>query len=548
MRYASCACFCGSLVNLGSVPTRSMPSGQSPMVNGEVPEQLSTGENHQDLMRCPLELINAFEFQLEKCFKLSEDFGSPKKFSVSDGRYLTDSFWHKLLATAPVQPLGHKGTLFNAYISSLNLNKCEDQSSLYLDLPEDEDLAFAFDHHSLITSQLPDAYDEDPIKTADEVIREIDLIMGHDDEVSFNHGDDSPVGEAHPVNCTVLGSNLLPEKELRNLSLDQLNALLEDFEACVREYSAVLVQELAYREELDFEQEQKDVFIARLDEMHRRLERRRRRSSMPPVSRRRTQYEKTPQTAIVNQSEEFTFDSSAGEDPESPISSRATQKQHVPKEATQVLSRAHSAAQAAVAVASSAIRRQWNRLSRGPDELASMEQCMPDRDTITAAPTESSRAITIARLRKWAGRKAAEALNSHTSGSFRALLRRTNRRSEPVKSNMSCMREARSALTSPTSSQTELPSLPTTLTHSASGHLVGHHELSSDDLEYKNLTTTIPYHRSPYHEGPTVEQLQLFNEMLLAILTNNPNLTPMLTDYILNVYAPADRRPSKLPI
>lgn len=127
--------------------------------------------------------------------------------------------------------------------------------------------------------------------------------------------------------------------ELHNLSLDQLNALLEDLEACVREYSAVLVQELAYREELDFEQEQKDIFIARLDEMHRRLERRRRRSSMPPVNRRRAQYEKPQPTAVVNQSEEFTFDSSAGEDPESPISSRGTQRQPTSKESTQVLSR-----------------------------------------------------------------------------------------------------------------------------------------------------------------------------------------------------------------
>lgn len=159
---------------------------------------------------------------------------------------------------------------------------------------------------------------------------------------------------------------------------------------------------------------------------------------------------------------------------------------------------AHSAAQAAVAVASSAIRRQWHRLSRGPEELATMEQSISNRDPPAATPTDSSRAITIARLRKWAGRKAAEALSSHTSGSFRALLRRANRRAEPVKSNLSCMREARSALTSPTSSQTELPPFPVTLTHSASGHLVGHRELSSDDLEYKVRRSRFQFMLSTY--------------------------------------------------
>ncbi len=50
------------------------------------------------------------------------------------------------------------------------------------------------------------------------------------------------------------------------------------------------------------------------------------------------------------------------------------------------------------------------------------------------------------------------------------------------------------------------------------------------------LSTKIPYHRSSgaFSEGPTVGHLELFNEFLLCMLTNNPNLTPLLTDYILN--------------
>lgn len=118
-----------------------MSAGQSDMVNGELHGQFSSSAD-PDLMRCPLKLINAFEFQLEKCFKLSEDFDCPKAFSVDVGRHFGDSwvycissscclsFWHKFLTSDPAQPLWHKGTLYNAYINSLDLTRCEVSSHI----------------------------------------------------------------------------------------------------------------------------------------------------------------------------------------------------------------------------------------------------------------------------------------------------------------------------------------------------------------------------------------------------------------------------------
>ncbi|KAF7256967.1 hypothetical protein EG68_07485 [Paragonimus skrjabini miyazakii] len=503
--------------------------------------------------------VHAFECQLEQCFQSCQDFtfGDPNGSAAANLSLYTKKSSNLVFglfeSVTPFQ--WHSSNVFRAYIESLSLADFQKGESLNFDLPEDDDLTFAFDHHSLITSQLPDSYDE-PIKTADEVIREINLIMGHGDEDEDEEVVFSPLGDecfsniSLPQRTAVVDTNLFSEANLNSLSLNQLNALLEDLEECVREYSAVLVQELAYREELDFEQEQKDVFIARLDEMHHRLERRRRRSSMPPVS-----------TDHLPMPIPFSPDVLRTENSPSPVRSKDYRTVHKNEQAP-VINRAHSAAQTAAAVASTAtslLKRHWHRLSRGPDELmkpAYTQSMIPSKSepypktslpaSSTAVPIHTSRAATIARLRNWAGRKASEALNSGTSiGSFRALLRRANPLGTVPKMPAPCIREARSAATTPTSSQ---PDLPATLTHSASGHLVGHHEISSDDLEYKNLTTTIPYHRSPYQDGPTVEQLQLFNEMLLAILTNNPNLTTMLTDYILNVYAPADRRPSKLPI
>ncbi|TGZ61348.1 hypothetical protein CRM22_008034 [Opisthorchis felineus] len=558
------------------------------MLNGETN---SHGHDEADTVLSSLHALNlgnAFECELEKCFKLHPDLdfdetvNSPN--TVHQAQHASGCLRLMLDFLPAIDPFDWRtSTLFREFINSLSLDSEQKPNGLNFDLPEDEDLAFAFDHHSLITSQLPDTYDDEnePIKTAEEVIREIDLIMGHDEDILLpSFGEPCPNGDL-PLSGTAIDASPISESDLENLSLNQLNALLEELEACVREYSAVLVQELAYREELDFEQEQKDVFIARLDEMLRRLERRRRRCSMPPIS-------SSLNPAVVDTVKPFDYEHGNDEFEVTDFSSQSVvghtdgpvSGQRCP---APVLSRAQSAAHAAVAAATSAtalLKRQWHRLSRGPDELNSVEQnplsdqCPVNSDRVCSpyermglrnshmcrgnnsssgksAPhpiVNSSRAATIVRLRKWASRKASEALNSGTNGSFRALLRRTAKRDASSGMVPICIREARSAVTTPTSSQIELPTIPPTLTHSASGHLVGNQEISADILEYKNLTTTIPYHRSPYEEGPSVEQLQVFNELLLAILTNNPNLTPMLTDYILNVYAPADERPSKLPI
>lgn len=542
-----------------------------PMFNGSDVSQLSK-RDHDDLSSLPMNLVKAFELELERVFRSKLDVCD--LYSVTEFRRRGGFAKYQSLLSARRDDMfdWRSSNLFANLVKTLNLNKDDKLEAVNLDLPEDEDLAFAFDHHSLITSQLPDSFDE-PIKTADEVIREIDMIMGNDEELVF-----LPLEEEFTDGClrngsATLGTPPFTEAALETLSLNRLNGLLEDLETCVREHSAILVHELAYREELDFEQEQKDIFIARLDEMHRRLERRRRRSSMPPVDRNRFMHN-SPIHSIRSQNG---FDEPSPCAKNSDRSPGSSQKDGIP-----VLTRAQSAAHAAVAAASSAttlLKRKWHRLSRGADELTdfataerhsydtaprssdgvesaddSREPRMDEQERCRSAAsaadtTTSSRAVTIARLRKWASRKAHGALTSvGTTGSFRALLHRTGQYSGTDKTPISYMREARSAVTTPTSSHADSPVVPSTLVHSASGHLVGSHELNSNDLEYKNLSTTIPYHRSPHNKGPTVEELQLFNEMLLAILTNNPNLTPMLTDYILNVYAPADRRPSRLPI
>lgn len=51
-------------------------------------------------------------------------------------------------------------------------------------------------------------------------------------------------------------------EKLKNLSLDQLQDLNEDLETKVQRHSEVLVKQLARRDELEFEKEQKNAFIS----------------------------------------------------------------------------------------------------------------------------------------------------------------------------------------------------------------------------------------------------------------------------------------------
>ena len=56
------------------------------------------------------------------------------------------------------------------------------------------------------------------------------------------------------------------------MSISQLNALVDELDLCIRHYSACLVRELALREELEYEQEVKDVFFTRLHEVQTRMD------------------------------------------------------------------------------------------------------------------------------------------------------------------------------------------------------------------------------------------------------------------------------------
>lgn len=145
----------------------------------------------------------------------------------------------------------HVPTLtLNPSSGRLNIHDIQDLSS------EDEAVANDLDMHALILGGLHQ--DTVPIKTAEEVIKEIDDII----EESISDEGILQCGTIEKA-IEILGSPLYEEK-LRSLSITQLNELYMEMEVLIREFSETLISELAYRDELEYGKELKNTFISLL--------------------------------------------------------------------------------------------------------------------------------------------------------------------------------------------------------------------------------------------------------------------------------------------
>ncbi|XP_061395661.1 fasciculation and elongation protein zeta-2 [Musca vetustissima] len=127
-----------------------------------------------------------------------------------------------------------------------------------LNSEDDEAIANDLDMHALILHGLNNE-PEEPIKSVEEVIKEIEYII---DEA------ESPTDEATTCESEVmekakevLGAPLYAEK-LQYLSINQLNELYMEMEVLIQELSETLINELALRDELEFEKELKNSFIS----------------------------------------------------------------------------------------------------------------------------------------------------------------------------------------------------------------------------------------------------------------------------------------------
>ncbi|XP_035677458.1 fasciculation and elongation protein zeta-2-like isoform X2 [Branchiostoma floridae] len=242
------------------------------------------------------DLVHEFDETLNICFRnynAKTDSIAPVKVLSQEEIMENSELWQGLTDNfANVLPVDWNSSYTRQlYNKALNLNEQKREEPMNLDLSDDEELRESFDAHSLIISSLT----QEPIFTAEEVIEEIDEIMGEtsmeeetpvsEDSLSVlsqemlalrersntvTSYDESKAAEGPPgetaLHFTPAHFNQSPAaaKCLKKLPLQTLNEVLEELEATIKEYSEILIQQLALRDELVYEKEVKNQFISAL--------------------------------------------------------------------------------------------------------------------------------------------------------------------------------------------------------------------------------------------------------------------------------------------
>jgi len=135
---------------------------------------------------------------------------------------------------------------------------------------EDDVVAADLDMHQLILqSGGVSGCTGEPIKTAEDVMREIEDIIDEDEDEEEDEGL-PPGGDLvgyrppHSVRSSTFIGQALQGRRLEDLSVSELTQIYSDIEVLVRDLSEELVTDLGSRDELEFEKELKNNFISLL--------------------------------------------------------------------------------------------------------------------------------------------------------------------------------------------------------------------------------------------------------------------------------------------
>ncbi|CAM1308957.1 FEZ2 (predicted) [Pycnogonum litorale] len=216
------------------------------------------------------DLVNTFDEKITKCFRNYDENVeklAPVQVRTQEEIMSECQMWWTITGNfGNILPIDWtKSFARKFHMPALNLNeKKEDESLDELSQSDDEDIAKDLDMHSLIISSLQ----QEPIFTAEEVLEQIDEIM--QESPSVEEGTDS--NESSPdksVNNSEVKNKLriaspLYEQKLKNASAGELNDIYLELESMIKEYSETLIQQLALRDELEYEKELKNSFISLL--------------------------------------------------------------------------------------------------------------------------------------------------------------------------------------------------------------------------------------------------------------------------------------------
>ncbi|XP_067098346.1 fasciculation and elongation protein zeta-2 isoform X2 [Osmerus mordax] len=216
------------------------------------------------------DLVHDFDEKLNVCFRnynTKTENIAPIKPIAEDTFLKDDEVWNALTDNyGNVMPVDWRTSHTRSlHLPTLNLRDQQQQESCPLELSDDEDLREQMDMHSIIVSCISN----EPLFTAEQVMEEIEEIMQESPDME----DESQTLPPELSLLTHPGSGYLLREyhhRLRQLSVPALTEALEEVERQIRGYSEELIQQLALRDELDFEKEVKNGFISLLIEVQNR--------------------------------------------------------------------------------------------------------------------------------------------------------------------------------------------------------------------------------------------------------------------------------------
>ncbi|GMR60013.1 hypothetical protein PMAYCL1PPCAC_30208, partial [Pristionchus mayeri] len=264
-------------------------------------EAASRSANLNDDLSGSLEdLVGNFDQKINHCLRdmaESTEEMAPITVRTQDEIMSESQLWWTLTGNfGTMLPLDvHQMKTRKLLVNSLDLGSARtDKSDVMssLDGSEDEDLRHALDMHQLVAQGPPMSADSPP-QTADQVIEEIDQMLSSCDFTGSMMTDRtmesvdsmyssmrSPSGTYPGVGTMSMMTSSIPAEvdakmrqaanitahpeNLKELSYSKLVQLHAEMEQLIQVYNESLVDELAHRDELEYEKEMKNTFISLL--------------------------------------------------------------------------------------------------------------------------------------------------------------------------------------------------------------------------------------------------------------------------------------------
>ncbi|XP_040923585.1 fasciculation and elongation protein zeta-2 isoform X2 [Betta splendens] len=216
------------------------------------------------------DLVNGFDEKLNACFRNFDartDTIAPVNVISEETLLERDDIWKALTSNyGRAMPVDWKHSRTRSlHIPAFTLEEKLRKADVTAELSDDEELREQLDMHSIIVSSLA----EEPLFSVEQVIEEIEEMMQDSPDVEAQHNPSQSDLSMLSLDVQQTSGGHHSER-VKSLSAAELNERLQEQDADIRRLSEELVQQLALRDELEFEKEVKNTFISALIDVQNR--------------------------------------------------------------------------------------------------------------------------------------------------------------------------------------------------------------------------------------------------------------------------------------